>query len=332
MTRDAVDFTPAMDDLLRDAPVTNTVELPVLGIATCFETNSPQVLEAVEESFGCWRRLTPGAVPDSSSGVRVRVVVYRAASSDRAAAGRVAVRHICPDATRLIVQSSHAVGISDPERREALAFVADELVEDRVHFRAVVLDALTWSLLSHFDRHPVHAAALGSGNRVLLLAAPSGTGKSTISYVAQRAGLELLGDDHVWVQLEPALRIWSAPRPLRLLPQAVADFPELAVQPVIEVDGKRKISLSHDGGVGPHGYDGVVTCVMARHDAPPRLERIAPGEVAAALTAQLAPGFDRYPARQHRVTTMLAERGGWRLTLGDSAEEVLPLLLEMLDS
>lgn len=330
MTPQPVTFTAALDPLLRDAPITHVIELSVLGIATRFETNSQFVLDSVEESFGGWRGLEAEAVVGAPSRVRVRLIVYSDGASATTSTPKTAVRHICPDATRLLVQSSQAIGVSDPERREAVAYVDADLVADAESFRPAILESLTWSLLTHFDRHPVHAAAIASAGRVLLLAAASGTGKSTISYVAHRAGMELLSDDRVWIQLTPMLRVWSATRPLRLLPEAVTDFPELASQPVLEVDGRRKISVAQTGCIGAYDAKSVVACVMDRGGETPRLERLAPDALVEALVAQCAPGFDRYPERQRRVMSALAERGGWRLTLGRSPTEALPLLSRML--
>lgn len=330
MTPD-IAFAPAVDRLLRDPPITHAVVLPVLGIPVRFETNSEAVMSVVEESFGRWQQL---GSPDASVGhgpLRVRVVVY--AESDSApTAGHVPVRHVCPDATRVLVQSSQAVGISDPERRDAIAFVNARLVADRAHFRASVLDALTWALLSHFDRHPLHAAAVATADRALLLAAPSGTGKSTIAWLAHRAGLHLLSDDRVWVQLHPTLHIWSAPRPLRFLPTAADRFPELADMPVVETDGKRKLEVSVDARAGSREGDGVVTCIMTRGDGPARLERITPPELESALLGQLAPGFDRYPERQREVMQALSTCGGWHLTLSGEPQDALPFLEKMLES
>jgi hypothetical protein len=316
--------------LLEAPPLERVVELPVLGIRTRFATNSSQVLEAVEDSFGCWRGVAPDESSSATGSLNVRLVVYEDATMPHDAMAHAPVRHICPDATRLIIQSSHAVGISDPARREALGYVETSLVADRPHFRAAVLDALTYSLLSYFDRHPVHAAAVAEGDRVVLLAAPSGTGKSTIAYLAHQAGLVVVSDDRVWVQLEPELRIWGAPAPLRLLPEAAVMFRELGGSSVLEIDGKRKLSI--DAGAGAMAADAreVAVCVMERGAAPASLARARPEELARALMEQLAPGFDRHPARQREVVRALTVRGGWRLRLSPSPSEALPLLRQML--
>ena len=319
-----------MDSLYRDSPATHAVLLPVLGIRTRFETNSARVLEAVEESFGWWRQLDSEAVSREPDVLRVRVMVHGDDASS-APAERAVIRHSWIDATRLLVQSSHAVGMSDPERREAVGYVSASLVANRQLFRSAVLEALTLSLLSCFDRHPVHAAAVANRDRVVLLAAPSGTGKSTISYVALSSGLELLSDDRVWIQLHPSLQLWSSPRPLRLMPEATATFPELAALALVEIDGKRKIEVFVRGHVAPRTAGEIVTCAMQRPGGSlASLGRATSSDLESALLDQLAPGFDRYPERQRRVMSELSAHGGWRLTLGESPQDALPLLLEML--
>ena len=328
-----VQFALVGDALLRDPPITGVVELPVLGLPVRFETNSPQVLSAVEESFGCWRRLDARAIGAPSTGdvLRVRIVVYEDDRASRELVSRVPVRHICPDETRLLVHSSQVAGISDPARGEAVGYVTAALVADRAHFRAAALEALTYSLLAHFDRHPLHAAGVARGDRAVLLAASSGTGKSTVSYVAHRAGLALLSDDRLWVQRQPALRVWSVPGRLRLLPHAVKEYPELGAMPVEELDGKRKIAVDVGArGGAPRTFGEVAVCVMERGSAAASLERVGPAELAASFVDQAAPGFDRYPERGRAVVRALCAGGGWRLRLSPRAEEALPLLERML--
>src|SRR6185436_3042022 len=93
--------------------------------------------------------------------------------------GHTPVRHFCPDATRVFVHAPGGFGVSDPVRGESIAYVTTRLAADRAQFRAEVLEALTLALLSHFDRHPIHAAAITRRGRAVLLAGAAGAGKST---------------------------------------------------------------------------------------------------------------------------------------------------------
>jgi hypothetical protein len=343
---DPVDFLPTADPLLRAPSLEHAVTLPVLGVATRFESNSAYVLGVAEEAFGLWR--ASGAPPAEPS-ARVRVVVHE--GSERVD-GRAPVRHLCPDATRMIVQSPGSVAVADPERRESVAYVTTELAADREHFRAAVLEAITLALLAHLDRHPVHAAGVARGDRAVLLAGPSGSGKSTLAYLAETSGLTVLGDDRVWVQLEPAPRVWGWPGALRMTPDSVRHFPELArVGTTSVVGGKTKLAFrppgarSHDAaGVVERGYDGrgggaplgprsverTDVCVL-RRGTRASLEPLPRDAVADALR-RVDAGFDRFPERHDAVVHALAAHDGWRLTLSADPRDALPFLREMLDA
>ena len=193
-----------------------------------------------------------------------------------------------------------------------------------------MLEALTLALVTHFDRHPLHAAAIAHGRRAVLLAGPSGAGKSTLAWLAQEAELEVLGDDHVWIQLEPTPRMWAWPGRVRLLPDARLARHDVGV--LEERDGKHKLALSLGGRPGPtrHDMTDVAVCVLQRGVGEATLECVSAPELADTLHRQVAPGFDRFPERHARVVRVLTRRGGWRLSLSPDPLQALPLLREML--
>ena len=331
-----VDFVPTADPLLRRPQLAYVVELPILGLATRFESNSRFVQDVVEESFGAWRARAAEA-QTSEHPLRITVVVHDDAERSDPPSP---VRHISTEDGRLIVHSPGSVAIVDPSRRESLAYVTTALVADRGHFRVAVLEAITFALVAGFDRHPVHAAALARDGRALLLAARSGTGKSTIAYMAHRAGIGVLSDDHVWVQLQPALRIWSGSPQAWLLAEASAHFPELsepsdvaheeaASSPSTRPQRKVRVMLPAAGEAVP--CLSATVCVMERGTSV-ALERVDGSQLRQALATQLAPGFDRFSARHEFVMGALTAEGGWRLTLSDNPFDALPLLQRMLDA
>ena len=66
MTSQVVDFVPVRDPLTRAAQLPFVAELPVLGVATEFRTNSRYVVGVIEEAFGVWRRApTPSGGPQA---------------------------------------------------------------------------------------------------------------------------------------------------------------------------------------------------------------------------------------------------------------------------
>jgi len=324
-----VDFIPTGDVLLRQPTLAYSVEIPVFGIVTRFETNSRRVMELVEASFGDWRCVA-GMSNGRVSCMLVQIVVHE---GDEGSGSRSRVRHLCPD-NRLIAHSAGSVAVCDPDRQLSIAFVTASLVADADHFRTEVLESITFALLAQSDRHPIHAAAISRGSRAVLLAGPSGSGKSTLAYAARSAGLDLLSDDNVRIELGPPFRVWGWPRRLRLLSVSSGLFPELAGGggALSAKKGKIAFDLGEDARPARHVAEDAVVCVLTRERRPsPELEQLTVGDVVRALSERVEPGFDLYPARHAVVVQALAARGGWRLTLSSDPREALPLLVEMLD-
>jgi hypothetical protein len=325
MSHSIVDFLPTPDPLLRAPRLDYSITLPVLGISTRFGTNSRYVLDVIGESLGTWRSV-------EVDGLRELVVTIVVHGGSERATGRSTVRHLCPDATRVIVHSAGSVGVSDPDRRSSVAYVTSALAADRDHFRTEVLEALTLALISHFDRHPVHAAALMRDDRAVLLAGATGAGKSTLAYLAHTAGIDVLSDDRVWVQREPRLRVWGWPGRVRLLPSAAFVFPELARSThSLPEPNEGKLAIALPARSCRFVADRAEVCVLGSGTAA-SLERLEAPELLEALGGLLAAGFDRFPERHEAVLQELTAPGGWRLTLSPDPHEALPLLEDLLSS
>ena len=176
------------------------------------------------------------------------------------------------------METVNSVAVSDPLRREAVVRVTKGLVADRMHFRTEVLEAVTLALLSHFDRHPVHAAAVALNGRAVLLAAPSGTGKSTLAYHCHLDGLDLLGDDHVRVQLEPSVRVWGWPARVRLLSGAATSAGSASNAAVKEV-----VAVDADISAARLVADEMAVCILTRDGGPATLEPLDASALARAL-------------------------------------------------
>ena len=309
----------APDPLLRSSDLDYEVRLPVLGIETRFDSNNEDVIELVEQSFGRWRHLPPEE-RTAATAARVRVVVNE--GSDKPSSISLTSG---PD-SRLLLQSNGSIGYVDPFRQESVAYVTSELASDGAHFRVAVLEALTFALLACFDRHPLHAAAITRGASTALLAGAGGSGKSTLAYLAHSADIDVLSDDHVWLQLDPDVRIWASAPHARLRADATAHFPE------VEHSGDDKLVVHLAPRDDDHRLFGrrPVVCILARGDQA-SLEPLQPSDIEAELIQQLSPGFDRFPERNGAAFAAVASEGGWRLTLSDNPHDALPLLHRVLD-
>jgi hypothetical protein len=296
------------------------LEYPVLGVPVEFESDSEDILEIVEDAFGGWDCLD---LRDrlSADPMLVKFMIGDGDEGAPGPTGHVRVRHFFPDADRVVASSPGSFGMSDPFRRETVAFVSEAMVADREHFRETFLEALTFALLSAFDRHPLHAAAVASGGHAVLLAGPSGSGKSSLAMVARTAGLDVLGDDHVWIQTTPKFRVWGAPRHIRLVSNAPSEDPR----------GKAVIRLD-DARRNPAFYraDSATVCLLSRENTA-SLSRIDDTAIAGALHGRVDPGFDRFPDRHRQIVDELAAGGGWRLTLSENPDDALPFLRSMLE-
>lgn len=327
------------DPLYRDVALDHVTTIPVLGIPVRFASNAAEVTALAEEVFAAWRVLDGRPELRESEGVRARFILHEGDEGrvdDAGGAGHVALRYRMPDARRVLLMTPGSMGLADPDRREALAYVTAELVGDRQHFRYGVLEALVLAVLTQLDRRPFHAAALVRNGAALLLAGPSGVGKSTLTYAGMRAGLRVLAEDTVNLQLEPTPRVWGMPGYLHLPPDARSHFPELADRKAtLMANGKEKLAIdlkAIDAVAALPVAERAGLCVLAAGAPRPTLERIDAATVEAALTAVRETGFDVFEDTVPDVVRRLAPDGGWRLRLSDDPAAAVPLLSRMFDA
>ena len=326
-----IDFDTGSDPLWRDVPLDHVLETSALGIPLRVESNSRYVTHIAAEAHGSSPATGHGEPP--LAGVRLRVVV-EPGISEVAAATPVVWRF--PDRDHAIVHAAGLMASIDLARGEATAYVHDSFARRSTHFRYTVLEGLVLVLLARHDRHAVHAAALRSGDNLLLLHGPTGSGKSTLCYLAHQAGIEVLAEDVVWVQREPELRIWGFGERVHLLEEARESFPELREHDVIRssADGERKLAIgipSPRAGEGlPFGRRARV-CLLSRNGQHVSRTTVSPEEIQRRLLDVRETAFDMTPERSPLVAKALAADGGWCLNLSSSPEDAVPHLRAMLE-
>ncbi|UCC26051.1 MAG: hypothetical protein JSU98_02905 [Gemmatimonadales bacterium] len=331
---DRIPYTSGTDPIHRDDPVLHETEIPVLGIPTRYRSNSAAVIDAAEESFGAWRSLdkrdvTPGP------GTTVTLFVHDGTEGPEPHAP---VRYRTLDGRRMLLATRGSQAVVEPLRRDALGWVTPELVQDRDHFRYSWLDALTYAVLSPRDRYPLHAAGVARGGALLLLAGPSGVGKSTLSYTAARRGMSVVAEDLIHLQLHPTLRVWGLTTQLNLLASSRVHFPELRNRPTTLLargEEKLKVDLRTLGAVPPRPvFDQVAVCLLTRDRQPgrPCLEVLDQGELLDGLDPGYEIGFDIFQTEIRAGLEQLSAKGGWRLRLGPDPTPAVPLLEELLAS
>lgn len=312
-------FDRPADPLYYGVPLRHALDLPLLGVPVHCLSNSPDALAAIADAFGRWRALEAHPELIAPDGVRFVLVVH-----DGDEGGGEPVRVTCrmPHPDLLLFHTPGSIGVVDIARREAVAYCTAALLADPAQARGGALSGMILTLATARDRVPVHAAMIARGSAALLLAAPPGTGKSTLAHHAAVRGLRVLSDDAAYIQTAPELRVWGIPGRVLLL-----DGPGGA---------KRAVELADAWpapGAPPPVARQVGVCLLERNGGSARLSRASHAEVCAFLTADLGVNGLRHGAALPAALDRLGPEGGggWRLALSEDPADALPLIEEMLD-
>lgn len=312
-----------------DVPAVDTI--PVLGIPVTYRCRDPVVIGAIDEAFGWWRSLTEYPELIEERGVTVSVVVT---DGDEGGAQPIPFAHHLPDRHRFLTHTPGSAAFADLHRGDAVAYVTRSLLQATAQFRLGILESLTLLLAASRDRQPLHAALIRRGDVALLLAAPAGTGKSSVAYAAARAGWELLSDDATYVQLRSATRVWGRPGVAYLPEDTAHRFPNLRARRGEPLpNGKVKIPVTI--GVpkrAPPIASRVGTCLLGRSpNGRVSWEPVDRDHVARFLRGGLGMQQDLYVDTVEPAARWVAARGGWRVGLSSDPREAVEVLDVLAD-
>jgi hypothetical protein len=125
--------------------------------------------------------------------------------------------------------SSNNAMLIDLLHRSVIGSISPDMAQDAQYWRHVLLPVLLGSCSAAIGITPLHCACLVKNQSGLLLGGVSGAGKSTLSLSLARKGFAFLSDDWTYFrQCDSAVTAWGIPTVLKLLPDAVTYFPELA--------------------------------------------------------------------------------------------------------
>lgn len=207
----------------RQDPLGIDYELPLrgtfhpVGFELQIATNSRDVLDAAEESWGHYRsRVHPGEP------LKFRVVVQ-----DRGV--------LCGETSHRAQGHLYSV-VSDRDNFASLdlaslgasVFVSRATAQDHPRLRWYFLESLAYMLLAQRQVVPVHAGCVGREGRAVLLCGPTQAGKSTLAYACARAGWTYISDDAVFLIPGCGRKVVGRHRHVRFRLDAPRLFPELA--------------------------------------------------------------------------------------------------------
>lgn len=306
----------AAGDFLRRRAKTPLRECFVAAGATCeLSTNCETILEAARETF------IPLTAPAPQTDFRLRFWVDSDLSSK-------------PPWPKPYIRGLGSLVFAgfDPEN----SLLADRRA-GRVIGRfspAMGADALYWKMAAFplvisilggsIGSTELHCACVANKNGGLLLAGPTGSGKSTLSWALARMGFSFLSDDRTHVSRRNGhLLAWSVNPFIKLRLESAAMFPELGrLLPRMLPNGERAYSFSPDPGFGVS----ISRCctprwlffLERRRGATLRLTPMAPAEVARRLSLDLLAETGEVSDMQLETIAQLAQRECWHLAYSGS--------------
>jgi hypothetical protein len=119
----------------------------------------------------------------------------------------------------------------DLRTRRVIGRFSADLAADRGYWRTVIFPMLLSVLAGSVGLIELHGACVAIGQKGLILAGPSRSGKSTLALALTAASFRFLSDDRTFCSLvQGKLLAWGLPRPLKLRREAAPWFDNLRDQ------------------------------------------------------------------------------------------------------
>lgn len=133
----------------------------------------------------------------------------------------------------------------DLGQRRIIGRLSTEIASNHPYFTRVVFPAIFGIVSETVRIAPLHCACVAQNGSAVLLAGDSGSGKSTLSLALAQSGLAFLSDDWTYLSRRGThVLAWSLSNSLKLLPDTLKHFPELAqVEPAISQNGELAYEL-----------------------------------------------------------------------------------------
>lgn len=289
-------------------PSTFSAETALFGIGIIFQSDHPEALRCALSIF------PPEHCSGDSSG---EPVVHIVLVADEAEAPALDLSRIIGRRLEIVDRGVTVNADGDLGRGSCIfqpAAVSGEAFANAVN--TVVL-----FLVAQAGRIPLHASALIIHDRAFVLAGRSGTGKSALALAADRAGLAVLSEDTVFLQLQPSFCAWGWDEVVHL---AEKDTPPGVAGGIRIRSGrvKRAIPLTHRCRKAEHA----MLFLLTRGDRV-IFRRLDTEDAVRELTQDPEPGYEFYGARLEEAIRILAAGGCWQLNLSTDPDEAIAALV-----
>lgn len=280
-----------------------------MGILTTIIADDRDLLDAA--SAAC--PSSPDSFRDPNHSILIRLTTARASPTGVSC-------DIAVEGSRLRLQGPDFQGWADAETGIGECSVPRRLFGDPASLADEITDTLILFLLTRSGRTPVHAAGLVARGTTLLIAGPSGSGKSSLAFAWARRGRPILSDDMVFVQVKPVLRLWGIPRPVHLHPKDARG----EKGPLRQRNGKTKVSISL-AVPSQNGAAERATVILIERGERVSLDQVEPAAAVGALM-NLEEGFDLLRAESEEAARAIVGESAWRLTLGRDPDDAVDVL------
>jgi hypothetical protein len=218
-----VEVLALTDPLLCNSELPFRASFYPIGFAIEITTNSQEVLDAAQESWGHWRQIF------SEPPIRLRIGVAKGRSDE--CPGMPVTRAWLNMLTMVADRENFA--FCDMARGHAFGWFTQAAVADRAYFRYHLLEAMVWDILTPQYLTPIHAACVKLAEKTVLLCGDSGAGKSSLSFACARRGWTFLADDSIsLIRSREDRFVVGHPHSMRFREAGVELFPELGKQRV----------------------------------------------------------------------------------------------------
>jgi len=121
--------------------------------------------------------------------------------------------------------------LADLRSRRVIGRFSAQMAADSAHWKTIIFPILLTIVTPSVGVAELHCACVAKGEGGLLLAGPSGSGKSSQAVALSQRGFRFLSDDRTFCSSAGELVAWGLPTPLKLRAESGQWFPQLGDRP-----------------------------------------------------------------------------------------------------
>jgi hypothetical protein len=247
----------------------------LLGFSVEVITNSPAVLAAAQQSWGCGQKVFPDPA------IKLQIAVTQNGPAGLPPAPVTRGR----DHVLMTVADQQNFCVADLKTMTGFGWITQSAVENSAYLRYYFLEAMALCLVEYAYLAPIHGACVELEGHGVLLCGDSGAGKSSLAFACARSGWTFLCDDaSAIVRQRKGRTVVGNPHQMRFREPALKLFPELRQHRVkARATGEMAIEVATASmpeiTICPHSHVDFIVFLDRQSPGPPRLVHLSPERV-----------------------------------------------------